>query len=97
AGPDAAVTLDLTGLPAAARNIRLRHYRIDRDHGNAFTAWQNQGSPQAPTPAQFAELEHASRLTELTPATLVHPESAKLTLPLTLPRQAISLLVLEWD
>lgn len=97
AGPDAVVSLDLTGLPAAARNIRLRHYRIDHDHGNAFTAWQSQGSPAAPTSAQFAELEHASRLTELSPATLVHPESAKLSLPLTLPRQAVSLIVLEWD
>lgn len=95
-GPDAAVTLAVDGLPAAAGQARLAHYRIDATHSNAFTAWQRMGSPPAPTPEQYAQLEKAGRLERLeTPATIPMHDS-QVTLTFTLPRQAVSLLVLEW-
>jgi xylan 1,4-beta-xylosidase len=97
AGPDADVRLNLTGLPTAVTSMRLRHYRIDRDHSNAFTAWQRLGSPAAPTPAQYIELEKFAQLAELESAKKVTAREACLPLTFALPRQAVSLLTFEWN
>ena len=42
--------------------VLLQHYRIDNDHSNAYTVWKNMGSPQKPTPEQYAELKAAGQL-----------------------------------
>lgn len=92
-GPEAAIKVQISGLPAAAKKATLRHYRIDETHSNAWTAWKNMGSPQQPTPGQYKALEAAGQLQELKPpATLTAPT----TLDLSLPRQGISLLQLSW-
>jgi xylan 1,4-beta-xylosidase len=95
-GPDAAVALTVDGLPAAAGQARLAHYRIDATHSNAFAAWQRLGAPAAPTPAQYAQLEKAGRLERLEAPASVPMHDSQVTLAFTLPRQAVSLLVLEW-
>ena len=73
----------------------LEHYRIDRDHSNAFEAWKRMGSPQQPTPEQYAALERSSDLALLGSPRWLRPEGGKLTVRLNLPRQAVSLLVLD--
>jgi xylan 1,4-beta-xylosidase len=97
AGPDATVTLKVAGLGVKNGKAKLTHYRIDATHSNAYTAWKEQGSPAAPSPAQYAALEAASALATLkgAPATVDVKDGAA-TLPITLPRQAVSLVVLEW-
>jgi len=97
AGPDANVTLSLEGLGIKTGNAKLTHYRVDTTHSNAYTAWQKQGSPAAPTPVQYKALEAASQLATLegAPATIAVTDG-KATLPITLPRQAVSLVVVEW-
>jgi len=90
-GPDAAVTLQLRGLPRAlAKGSRLVHYRIDEAHSNAFAAWRAMGSPIAPTDAQRATLLNAATLATIDPAPT--PLSGS-TVRFRLPRQGISLLV----
>jgi xylan 1,4-beta-xylosidase len=95
-GPDAAIDVTVTGLPDAAAGASLRHYRIDRDHSNAYTAWLAMGSPQQPTAEQYAKLEQAGRLAELGEPTPLRVENGCALIRATLPRQAVSLLVLEW-
>jgi xylan 1,4-beta-xylosidase len=95
-GPAATVELALTGLPARAGEARFRHYRIDRDHSNAFTVWQKMGSPKEPTAEQYAELQKAGRLAQLGDPETLRVEDGKATVRLKLPRQGVSLLVLEW-
>jgi xylan 1,4-beta-xylosidase len=98
AGPDAAVTLALTGLPAHLTGARLTHYRIDRQHSNPYAAWLRMGSPVAPDPKQYAALEQASDLTVLagSPAGIaVSTGAAKLDF--SLPRQGVSFLLVEWN
>jgi xylan 1,4-beta-xylosidase len=95
-GPDAAVELALARLPLAAGNARLTHYRIDATHSNAFTVWQSLGSPTAPTDAQYAQLVAAGMLAMLGEPTVVPIANGAATLKFALPRQAVSLLVLEW-
>ena len=97
AGPDAAVTLSLEGLGLKQGKARLQHFRIDATHSNAYTAWQRLGSPASPTAAQYKQLEAASELAPLegAPARL-DVVDGRASLKLTLPRQAVSLLVVEW-
>jgi xylan 1,4-beta-xylosidase len=94
-GAAADVTLDLSGLPAAARSAKVRQCLIDGTHSNAFTAWKKMGSPATPTSAQYATLEAASQLASVPPPALTTDQD-KLRAKLSLPRQAVSLLVLEW-
>ncbi|MSU24539.1 MAG: beta-xylosidase [Opitutus sp.] len=96
-GPAAAVELTLAGLPGAAAQPKLSHYRVDATHSNAYTLWQSLGSPVAPTRPQYVQLEAAAQLGRLenTPAT-VAVENGLAALKFPLPRQAVSLLVLTW-
>jgi xylan 1,4-beta-xylosidase len=97
AGPDANVTLTVNALALKNGKAKLTHYRIDKSHSNAYTVWQQQGSPAKPTPAQYKALEAASELATLqgAPAS-VDVKDGTATLPMALPRQAVSLVVLEW-
>jgi xylan 1,4-beta-xylosidase len=92
-GPDAAVALELTGLPWETDETTLLHLRIDEEHSNAFSAWKRMGSPQDPTPEQYKELETAGWLAALGPDEPVHITQGKTRIEFDLPRQAVSLLV----
>ena len=96
AGPDAAVTLNIDGLPAEAGAATLTQYRIDATHSNAYAAWQRLGSPAHLTPEQDTQLEAAGGLQTLGPAAPVAVHDSQVTLAIDLPRQAVSLLVLDW-
>ena len=96
-GPEAAVGLNLAGLPALATAPHLAHYRIDATHSNAYTLWQSLGGPTAPSRPQYTQLEAAAQLGRLenTPATIAVEDGAAV-LKFSLPRQAVSLLVFRW-
>ena len=96
-GPEAAVELAVAGFPATVSEARLTHQRIDEDHSNAYAAWKRMGSPLAPTRAQYDELVAASELALLDAPNTVRLDNRTLTLRLTLPRQAVSLVTLEWQ
>jgi xylan 1,4-beta-xylosidase len=74
----------------------VHHYRIDRDHSNAFAAWQRMGSPQRPTPEEYAHLESAGQLESIESPRWVPSASGKVELGFALPRQAVSLVQLTW-
>ena len=96
-GPVADVTLSLSGLPSGGEPVLLEHFRIDRDHSNAYEAWRRMGSPREPSPEQKADLERASNLTLLGSPSWLRPEGGRATVTFDLPRQGVSLLVLTWD
>jgi len=93
---DAAVTLQLSGLPKDARRISVQEYRIDHDHSNAYTVWKDLGSPQNPTPEQYAKLKAAGQLQTMGPPQKMKSKDGSMELKLTLPRQAVSLFELSW-
>jgi xylan 1,4-beta-xylosidase len=95
-GPAAAVEVAVANLPPGAAGPTLRQYRIDHDHSNSFTAWQKMGSPQKPTAEQYAQLERAGQLAEVTDGATLTTETRGPVIRLSLPRQAVSLLVIEW-
>ena len=91
----ASITLTVDGLPAG--RATLTHYRIDETHSNSYSAWQKMGSPQAPTPAQRAELERASELQELKPARhLMIGRDGRVTEVFELPRKSVSFVKVTW-
>jgi xylan 1,4-beta-xylosidase len=94
-GPDADVAIELSGLPAADRLILVHHYRVDRQHSNAFEVWKQMGSPAQPTPDEYAELSRAGQLALLESPRWIRTEEGRQTIRVLLPRQAVSLLRLE--
>jgi xylan 1,4-beta-xylosidase len=97
AGPDAAVHLAVAGLPANLAQAKLTHYRIDQNHSNPYAEWLRLGSPVAPNEKQYAALQQSSLLATLADApTTVAIANGAAQLDFPLPRQAVSLLVVEW-
>jgi xylan 1,4-beta-xylosidase len=94
-GPETAVALTVQGI-AAAKQVRLTHYRIDDQHGNAYTAWQKMGSPQKPSAEQRGALTKASELGTLEDARMVGVQDGQVVLRFAMPRQSVSLVRLEW-
>jgi len=96
-GPAADVTLNLSHISPLAKNVTLTEYRVDQTHSNAFTLWEKWGQPRNPTAAQMKELEAAAQLQsaiENQPLTVIDGTA---TVHIALPRQAVSLLVLNWE
>jgi len=96
-GPVAEVKLALDGLPAKTTKAQVRHFRIDADHSDTFTVWQRMGSPLTLSPKQFTELEKAGQLAELEPSKEIRVRNGQTVLRVNLPREAVSLLVVEWN
>jgi xylan 1,4-beta-xylosidase len=95
-GPIAAVAVELSGLPRRTGKARLDHFRIDNEHSNAFTVWKAMGSPLSPSAEQLGQLETAGKLTKMGEPQFVPVVDDRTTIPVKLPRQAVSLLVLSW-
>jgi xylan 1,4-beta-xylosidase len=94
--PDAEVQVTIAGIPAGVKKVLLEHYRIDGTHSNAYTAWKSMGSPQSPTPEQYAQLKAAGQLQLLTSPEWLDVRSGRIIVSTALPRQAISLMHLKW-
>ena len=92
--PDAPVTVTISGLPG--RTVQLTHYRIDKQHSNAYEVWKKMGSPQTPTTAQVTELERAGQLQTLGQPKSIPVRNGGAVVDFPLPRQGVSLLKLTW-
>lgn len=95
-GPAASIDLKLEGLPKDVTRVLIRHYRIDQDHSNAYTAWRAMNSPQHPDAAQYARLEAAGQLQLLDSPHWLSSTNGAGRIQFSLPLQAISLLELSW-
>lgn len=94
-GTDAAVQLELSGLPSGKNHVTVRQFRIDAEHSNAYEVWKRMGSPQSPTREQIAHLEQAGRLAQMGAPTRVNVQDGTLRYTVKLPRQAVALLEIE--
>ena len=94
--PATPTTVTIRGIPGGVQRVLLKHYRIDQTHSNAYTVWQRMGSPQHPTPQQYAELQAAGQLQLLTSPVWLDVKDGQVIVSTTLPRESISLLHLTW-
>jgi xylan 1,4-beta-xylosidase len=96
AGADAEVTLDLAGLGHASGAAQVTHYRIDETHSNAYALWTRLGSPVAPDDDVYARLLQESELSTLDESLPVQLKRGAGRINFILPRQGVSLLVVDW-
>jgi xylan 1,4-beta-xylosidase len=89
-GPASPVKLTLRHIPAT--HILVKHYRIDRQHSNAYTLWRRMGSPQQPTADGYRKLDRADGLQLLRAPRRMSTPQGTATFTFTLPREGISLL-----
>ena len=94
--PATPTTVTLHGIPVGVKRVLLEHYRIDETHSNAYTVWQQMGSPQHPTAQQYAELQAAGQLQLLTSPEWVDVTNSEVNVSTELPRESISLLHVTW-
>jgi len=93
AGEPVKVTVD--GLPAETTSVNVTEYRVDETHSNSYTAWKNMGSPQQPTAKQIAELEKAGQLQTIGKPFKITAKGGSASINILLPRQGVSLLVIN--
>jgi xylan 1,4-beta-xylosidase len=74
----------------------MHRYSIDETHSNSCTAWKKMGSPQQPSPEQYAALEEAGELQQADSPQWITVQSGETKLGLVLPRQSVSLLQVSW-
>ena len=84
----APVHLEIRGVKG---QVQVQHYRIDKEHSNAYEVWKQMGSPQQPTPEQYAKLESSGQLQLLTSPTWKRAKDGILSLDFDLPRHGVSL------
>jgi xylan 1,4-beta-xylosidase len=92
--PVMSVNIEITGIPS--RQVSLSHYRVDQQYSNSYEAWKAMGSPQNPTIEEYQRLESAGKLNQLQPPQQLTVKKNRLTIPVDLPGQAVSLLVIQW-
>lgn len=90
-GPDAKITLSLSGLGTATGITRVES-RIDQSHGNAFPLFQKMGSPKQPTTAQLDQLKRAAQLDSDPESDFMMVDDGTVSFTLTLSRQGVSLI-----
>lgn len=87
------VELELLNIPAKA--ARLSIYLIDDQNSNSYEVWKKMGSPQDPSPEQIRILEKAGELSQVL-SKKIKISQGKALLPISLKRQAVALVKLDW-
>ncbi len=90
------VELKVNGLPKNIRNVRLVHFQVDDQHGDAYPVWRAMGSPANPTPPQMQKLKAAAQMQTLGPAKQIPVSGGALIVTLTEPPEGLSLLEFSW-
>jgi xylan 1,4-beta-xylosidase len=88
------VQLSLGGL--SAKSVTMTHYTIDSEHSNSYEVWKKMGSPQNPTAEQISTLEKAGQLETIGSPQKLAVKGGNLAIDISLPRQAVSLIKLDW-
>ena len=88
------VSIHLKGLKD--KRLLMHHYRVDQEFSNSFEKWKEFGEPQAVTGEQFKQIEQAGQLELYTSPTWIKPVNGETDIQFSMPRQAVSLVKLEW-
>ena len=94
--PPTATSLIVKGIPAGVARILVTQYRIDDTHSNAYTLWQQMGSPQHPNAQQYSQLQAAGQLQLFTSPAWLEVRKGIAELSANMPREGIALFQLSW-
>ena len=90
------IRLRIEGLPQGVSRVLLEHWGVDRDHSNAYTAWQTMGSPQNPSAGEYERLKAAGQLQLREPPRWIVADGNIVEITFTQPAQGLSLVDLTW-
>jgi xylan 1,4-beta-xylosidase len=93
AAEDAQINLTIDGMQGAHGTVS--EFRMDASHSNAYTAWQQMGSPAEPNAAQLGQLRKAGQLDETEHSHDLPFKDGKALLTLALPRQGVVVVRLQ--
>ena len=88
------VTVNVKGL--TAKKVLLFYFAVDKEHSNSYEAWKKMGSPAHPTAEQISELEKSGQLQMAGSPIWVNVTNSEIKIDLSLERQGVSLLKLDW-
>lgn len=94
--PGSEVRTEVKGIPAGVSRVLVEEFRIDSTHSDAFAVWKKMGSPKAPTPEQYRELEAAGQLQMAGSPRWMDVEGGAVVVETTLERGGTELLRLSW-
>ena len=93
-GPASPIDLTISGVPRG--RILVQHFRVDEEHSNSYEVWKKMGSPQQPTPEQYAQLEAAGQLHLLGSPRWYTAPDGRVHVTFPLPLHGVSLIRLTW-
>lgn len=94
--PATPAEIQVKGIPAGVHRVLVEQYRIDDTHSNAYTVWQQMGSPQQPTTEQYARLRADGGLQLLNSPEWLEVTDGVVRITTMMPRESVSLLRLKW-
>ncbi|WP_446743366.1 GH39 family glycosyl hydrolase [Silvibacterium acidisoli] len=90
------ISLTVNGIPSSVSRVLVKQYRIDGKHSNAYSEWQAMGSPQHPTPDQYAHLIDRSGLELIGSPTWQDAGNGQIKIGTDLPGESVALVQLSW-
>jgi len=94
--PSTTTSVIVHGIPAGVDRVLVTQYRIDETHSNAYTVWQQMGSPQHPDAQQQAQLKAAGQLQLFTSPAWLDVHNGTIQLSAEMPRQSVALYQFTW-
>lgn len=88
------VSVQVKNMPS--KTVRVTQYRIDDEHSNSYEVWKKMGSPQQPSKEQISVLEKAGQLQAMGKPIKTNVKNGLFVYNLSLPRQAVAFLKVEW-
>ncbi len=88
------INLQIAGVPAG--RVLVERFLVDNQHSNSYEAWKTMGSPQQPTPEQYAALERSGQLQLADSPRWEAANSGPLRLSFPLQRHGVTLVRLTW-
>jgi xylan 1,4-beta-xylosidase len=74
---------------------QITHYRIDKNHSNAYAEWVRQGRPDYPAGGQYEAIKARDGLELAEPVKKVTAIDGKVKLAFDMPVKSVSLIVIE--
>jgi xylan 1,4-beta-xylosidase len=94
--PATAASVVVSGLPVGVKQVKVREWRIDDSHSNAYTQWQAMGSPAQLNAEEAAKLQAAGQLQEVGSVKTAAAAKGEVRLEQTLQGESVSLYELSW-
>ncbi|MFH1369341.1 MAG: PA14 domain-containing protein [Elusimicrobiota bacterium] len=77
-------------------NAKMKHYKVDEDHGNFHKIWESMGKPERFSQEQLQTVMQKSKLTQIADSSKILPiKDGKLDFDVYMPINSVSLIILE--